>query len=57
MEVDWAVATAAIARRANEYFISNEGCFGRCCPKRVIGNLICCTRRLLEWIVGLWDCG
>jgi len=54
MEVDWAVATAAIARRANEYFISKEGYFGRYCPKRVIGKLICCTRRLLESIVGLW---
>jgi hypothetical protein len=54
MDVDWAEATAAIARRANEYFILNVGCFGRYCRKRVIGKLICCTRRILKWIVGLW---
>jgi hypothetical protein len=54
MDVDWAEATATIARRANGYFILNVGCFGRYCRKRVIGKLICCTRRILKWIVGLW---
>jgi hypothetical protein len=52
--MDWAVAIAARARKANEYFILNVDWVGRYCRKRVIGKLICCTERISKWIVGLW---